>query len=479
MPLRTSQKHDKDPAINAGIGLFKSFTVRLALIYIGLFSLSVILLFAFIYGFATRYVDNQINMGIESQFERIHSAYKRGGTRAAQRQINDLVRSDEEGTEIYILTNSDGERIVGNLEAWPQYDTQIEPYQDKGTWLRFTIEGTRNYPFPVAVRAISYPLSKWRHLLVGESLLDKRKLQQIIIQTFWASLLVTIAIACIGAMLMAKSIGHRINIINRSAKDIMDGQMSARIPRSGVGDQFDVLSENLNNMLDKIELLLKSLSEFSNNIAHDLRTPLNRIIARTEAGLRGMKETSAGRKLLEANVQDMEGLIGTFNSILKISELEASREGITLETCHIAGVINDMVELYEPLATEKGQTIQREVDEAMTLEAEPKLLAQALANLLDNAIKFGPEGSQITVGLKREHEHTMLWVADQGAGIPKESRDKVFGKFVRLEESRSKAGNGLGLSLVAAIAHIHGAQITLEDNTPGLRVAMVFTQSGQ
>ena len=219
---------------------FKSFTARLALTYIALFSLSVMILFAFIYGFSIRYVDNRINTSIETQFNRLYYTYRNDGTREVQRVIRNLIKSDEEGNEIYILTNRHKDRVAGNMEAWPQYAVDLEPYRQRGKWIEFQIEGTRNHPHPIRVRAISYPLSKWRSLLVGESLLDKLKAQQLIGQAFWASLAVTIVIAFIGAMLMTRSIGSRINVINRSAQTIMEGDISARIPRSGVGDQFDV-----------------------------------------------------------------------------------------------------------------------------------------------------------------------------------------------------------------------------------------------
>lgn len=458
------------------LNIFRSFTVRLALIYIALFSLSVILLFGFIYGFATRYVDNQIDAAIEAQFNRLYYTYQNDGSRELEDVISELVKSDEEGTEIYLLTNREGERLAGNLEAWPKYGVALDRPKERGRWMSFIIEGTRNYPQPIRVRAITYKLSKWRNLLVGESLLDKRKVQQIIIQTFWASLVVTIFMAIIGAMLMAKIIGHRLNVINRSARTIMEGDITARIPRSGARDQFDVLSANLNNMLDKIEILLKSLSEFSNNIAHDLRTPLNRIIARTEAGLRGMKESSAARKLLESNVAEMEEMISTFNAILKISELESGGDEHDFQPCKLANIADDMIDLYEPLATEKSQAIISKLDRDIVLKAEPRLIAQALANLLDNAIKFSPANTNITVELYEQGEQAILSVADQGAGIPEEARSKVFDKFVRLEESRSEKGNGLGLSLVAAIARIHRAEITLEDAKPGLKVILTFNQ---
>jgi signal transduction histidine kinase len=454
--------------------LLQSFTFRLALVYVGLFSLSVILLFFFIYSFATRYVEQQTIETIENRFARIHEEYKNNGSEGAEQLIANLIKSDEEGSEIYILLNKDGERIAGNLEAWPKYGVTEEKYGTKGEWIHFAIEGTRNYPQSIGVKALTYPLSKWRQLLVGQSLLAQQKMKQIILQTFWASLLVTVAMAFIGALVITRSVGKRVHVINRSAYSIMHGNLSARIPRTYVNDAFDTLSANLNDMLDKIETLLKSLSDFSHNIAHDLRTPLGRIIARTEAGLRGMKETSAARRLLEKNVDDMEGLIATFNSILKISELEANADTQSFNECDVSTLMEHLVEFYEPLASEKKLTLHAYISPAITLNAEPNLLSQALANLIDNAIKFSPEKGSVEVGAEKQGTQVKLWVSDSGTGIPAAYHDKEFEKFFRMEESRSASGNGLGLSMVAAVARIHRARITLQDNAPGLRAELIF-----
>lgn len=452
----------------------QSFTFRLALVYVGLFSLSVVLLFVFIYKFATRYVEQQIVDDIQLQYSRLYDEYQTLGTRGVEERIAQMVENDEEGTEIYLLINAEGERLAGNLEAWPKYDVSESKFGNYGEWIRFSIEGTRTYPRPIRVKAITMPLSKYRRLLVGQSMLAKQKIEQTISQAFWASLLVTVAMAFIGAFVITNSVGRRINIINRSAHDIMHGNLSARIPRTHVGDQFDILSANLNQMLDKIEALLKSLSDFANNIAHDLRTPLNRIVARTEAGMRGLKENSAARRLFETSIQDMEELIATFNSILKISELESNADIGTFEPCDMRLLIERLVELYEPYASEKNVKLQNVIPDGLTIRGEKNLLTQAFANLIDNAIKFSPEEGEVRITGESSDDRIILSVADNGPGIPPEYHHKVFEKFFRIEASRSAGGNGLGLSLVAAIARIHGATVKLESNNPGLKVILTF-----
>lgn len=267
---------------------------------------------------------------------------------------------------------------------------------------------------------------------------------------------------------------NRINVINRSAYNIMHGELSTRIPFTQGGDEFDDLSSNLNNMLDRIEKLLKSLGQFANNIAHDLRSPLNRIINRLDAGLRKIGEENPARDLLEKNITDMHELIGTFNSILKISELEANTGFRDFQPCDLQKIIENMVEFYEPYAAEKDITIIDSVKGNITINGEKNLLTQAFTNILDNAIKFTPKGGKIDIYSKQEEDKTDVIIADNGVGIPADYMDKVFEKFFRLEQSRHTKGNGLGLSLVDAIAGIHNAEVILSDNNPGLRVCLRF-----
>jgi signal transduction histidine kinase len=457
--------------------IIKTFTFRLGLVYVGLFSLSVILLFGFIYTFAMNYLQTQITDSIRLKYTFLLDEYRQTGSSGVESRIKDQIADDADGNEIYLLVNQKSEKIAGNLNEWPANAMREAKFDKEGYWIRFHIEGTHAQPKGIEVKAIIVPLSKWRSILVGLSLQSNERIEQTIVQTFWASLLVTLFMAFIGATIMTRSVMRRINVINRSANTIMHGNLSARIPFTVGGDEFDDLSANLNEMLDKIEMLLGSLSQFANNISHDLRSPLNRIINRLDAGLRNLEHDNSARKLLEKNIHEMEELVATFNAILKISELEANTEFRTFEACNLQGLVDNLVELYEPYAAEKDIVIETNIHEPLVIYGEKHLLTQAFANLLDNAMKFSGKGSTVTVSCETSPDTTTIVIADHGPGIPEAYYDKVFEKFFRLEQSRNTKGNGLGLSLVAAIARIHNATISLRDNKPGLCVVITFPQA--
>lgn len=455
--------------------IFETFTFRLASVYVGLFSLSVVILFGFIYTFAMGYVQAQVGDAVRVQYGYLANEYHQSGSTGVEARIKELISADDDGTEIYLLVNNKNEKLAGNLNEWPTNAVQESSFEKSGSnWISFNIEGARENQKNVKVKAITIPLSKWRTLLVGKTLQNSEKIEQIILQTFWASLLVTLIMAFVGALVITRSVMNRINVINRSAYTIMHGELSTRIPFTKGGDEFDDLSSNLNNMLDKIEMLLKSLGQFANNIAHDLRSPLNRIINRLDAGLRKMDEQNPARDLLEKNIADMHELIGTFNSILKISELEANTEFRDYQPCDLHRIIEHMVEFYEPYAAEKDIALVNRIDSKVVVIGEKNLLTQAFTNIIDNAIKFTPKGGKIEISCEQSRGIIDIIIADNGVGIPEDYRDKVFEKFFRLEQSRNTKGNGLGLSLVNAIASIHNAEVILSDNNPGLRVCIRF-----
>ncbi len=458
--------------------IFHTFTFRLGLVYVGLFSFSAMILFGFIYTYATHYIDDQISDAIHVRVEMLRNEYRENGSVGLEARLKELIASDDDGAEIYLLVNNKNEHLSGNLNEWPQFAVPGGAYEKDGQWMRFFIQNTRDQFGSIAVKAVSLPLSKWRTLLVGQSQQSLRNVEHTIIQAFWASLLLISGMAILGAAVMTRSVMRRLSIINRSADTIMQGALSTRIPFNRSGDEFDELSHNLNRMLDRIEALLQSLSQFASNIAHDLRSPLQRIVARTEAGLRGMKETTAARRLLEKNVADMQELIGTFNSILKITALEANTDISAFEPCDLSAILTHLAEFYEPYATEKHIRLECNLPTLPAILGEKNLLTQAFSNLLDNAIKFAPEQSVVLVHARtntHEQRDTIdITVSDCGPGIPEEYRSKVFEKFFRLESSRHTRGNGLGLSLVAAIARMHSADITLSDHAPGLIVTISF-----
>jgi signal transduction histidine kinase len=251
------------------------------------------------------------------------------------------------------------------------------------------------------------------------------------------------------------------------------------VPVRGAGDEFDDLAQNLNSMLDRIERLLHGMREVSDNVAHDLRSPLNRLRNRLElAAMRQSPESDTARDI-EAAVQETDRLIGTFNSLLLIAEAEAGSVRETMEEISLTDVIQGVGELYCPLAEERGQCFTVQVpQEGAVIRGNRNLVSQALANLVDNAIKYTPAGGHIFVGLENRNEESTLIVADDGPGIPPEDRNRVTQRFVRLESSRNSPGTGLGLSLVAAVARLHEATLSFDDNNPGLRATLTLRRVG-
>jgi signal transduction histidine kinase len=315
-------------------------------------------------------------------------------------------------------------------------------------------------------------------LLVGRDLEAQRALAG---ATRWLFLTGFIGLALAGLLaglvISRMSLG-RVAAITRTSDEIMAGDFTRRVPVTGSGDELDHLAGNLNAMLDRIESLMAGLREVSDNIAHDLKTPLTRLRARAEAAQRGSpKEQRDG---LAHVIEDADELIKTFNALLLIARLEAGALDATAETFDVAALARNMAELYEPVAEDAGLRLEDRAEAGVVVHANRQLIGQAIANLLDNAIKYGrpssaPVGaSDIVVAVEAAAGQARLIVADHGPGIPAADRARVLKRFVRLEESRTRPGTGLGLSLVAAVARLSGGHLLLEDNAPGLRIVLVL-----
>jgi signal transduction histidine kinase len=264
--------------------------------------------------------------------------------------------------------------------------------------------------------------------------------------------------------------------VSETSRRIVAGDLSGRLEVAGTGDEFDRLADSLNAMLERIEFLLHSLKDVSDNIAHDLKTPLTRLRNRVETALAGPTDVEAYRKALEATIEESDQLIRTFNALLMIARTEAGSPDGAMKEVDICSIVRDVTELYEPVAEEQGAELSVSVAGPVTLKASRELLGQALANLIDNALKYALPGDDrrlmIKVSAFSDAGQLVLKVADNGIGVPAADRERVLQRFVRLEESRSQPGSGLGLSLVAAVARLHHGTIELGDNRPGLVVVM-------
>jgi len=347
-------------------------------------------------------------------------------------------------------------------------------------WLDFRLEG-EGWPSGEIhrARARAFQLRGGYYLLVGRDLHELERTQQLIVRTLVWGLAITLILGLIGGSMMTRSMVRRIEAINQTSREIMSGDLSRRIPIDQSGDDFDELAGNLNAMLDRIQSLMEEVRRISDNIAHDLKTPLSRLRNSLELlDTSNAKDPEGRRALIEQSIAEADGLLSTFNALLRIARIESGERHAAFVAVDLQQLLRDVVEFYAPLAEERQQSLELGVSASAQVPGDRDLLFQAFANLLDNAIKYTPPQGRITLALSEQADHPCVTVADSGPGIPEQERDNVLRRFYRLEESRALAGNGLGLSLVAAVAKLHDARLRMQDNAPGLRVVMEFTRAG-
>jgi signal transduction histidine kinase len=451
------------------IRFHRTAVFRLALAYVVLFSSSSLILLGFIYWATSAYVARQTDDIITTDLASIADRFREGGTNAVTRTIDERVSQDWQADRIYLLADSSYRRLAGNLERWP--DTA--PGADG--WLDFGLVRPGGDPAePDRIRARRVDLPNGQHLLVGRDTYGRTEFNEMIGRVVaWSSAL-TVGLGLIGGMVISFGTVRRIESINRATRDIMSGDLSRRIPSRDTNDEFDRLAGHLNAMLDRIEALMATVRGISDDIAHDLRTPLARLRISLEMA-RAKPRTGAG---YDAWIDDMiagvDDILATFGALLKIAEIEAHGPRDGFAAVDLTRIVTDLAEVYAAVAAERDQHFDVLVKPTETVTGDRDLLFGALANLLDNAIKYTPEGGQIWVKLSPGDQGPEVVVADSGPGIPTEAREKVFRRLFRLEASRTTPGSGLGLSLVAAVARVHGVTIRLDDNHPGLRVILTF-----
>lgn len=449
-------------------GVFRTTTFRLALAYLALFSGSVILLFGFIYWTTAGYMARQMDETIGAEIVGLAEQYHENGIQGLAAVLRDRIARDPSGSEVYLLADPNYVPIIGNLNRWPD-----APESPDG-WIEFELHDRGTQPGKTYLaHARHFVLAGGFNLLVGRDARALQQVQRIILRSLGWSLAITLALGLVGGVLMSRGTLRRIEAINRTTGEIIAGDLGRRVPTRGGGDDFEILAKNLNAMLDRIEDLMDGIRHVSDGIAHDLRSPLTRLRNRLETARMNTGLPDEPRRLVEASIAEADSLLATFNALLRIAEAETGRARSGFAALDLAVIAQDVIELYEPVAQEKHQTLVTEIKPAQIV-GDRHLLSQALANLLDNAIKYTPDGGTIRVAIGSEADKATLCVADNGPGIPADQRGKVLERFFRLDASRSTPGSGLGLSLVSAVAGLHNAALTLDDNQPGLKVTLTF-----
>ena len=458
---------------------FRTTTFKLTLVYLTVFALFAAFLLAYFAFNTRRLITEQINETVDAEIAGLSEQYRQGGIRRLVVVID--ARARRPGSSLYLVTTAAGEALAGNVGALAP-GVLDNPGWTETVYRRLDeAEGAQNHAL---VRVFQLP-GGFR-LLVGRDLDERERLYGIVVAAGRWSLAIVVVLGLVGGFFVTRRVLKRVDAMTDTTRTIMAGDLSGRLPVAGSGDEIDRLAENLNVMLERIEALMRGLKEVTDNIAHDLKTPLTRLRNRCEQALRAAHSEAEFRAALEHTIEESDGLIRTFNALLMIARAESGQARGGMTEFDASEIARGVADLYEPLADEKGIALKVEADAPAPFKGNRELISQALANLVDNAIKYaGPKDRaaasakpEVVVQARSEDGRVLLIVADGGPGIAETDRGRVVERFVRLEQSRSQPGSGLGLSLASAVARLHGGELTLADNRPGLRSIIALPREG-
>lgn len=449
--------------------LFRTTAFKLTAIYLVVFALFAVFVLGYVAWNAKNLLDDQIRSTIDAEIQGLAEQQRLGGIRRLAQVVER--RSRGPGASLYLVATPLGERIAGNVEALPP-GTLDRPGESEIQYARSS-EALDQINHAI-VRVFILPAGF--RLLVGRDVEERERLRVVIKRAAGWSFLLVVVLGCFAGWFVARRVLKRIDGMTDTARTIMAGDLKGRLAISGTGDELDRLAENLNAMLERIGELMAGMQQVSDNIAHDLKTPLTRLRNKAEEALRTAQTPEQLRTALDGAIDEADGLIRVFNALLMIARLETRQISDSMAPLDLAEIVDGLSELYEPLAEEAGMALSAAVEPGLALTGNRELIGQALANLIDNALKYGkPEGdapATVEVTARKLGEVIELGVADHGIGIPEADRGRVLERFVRLDQSRSKPGFGLGLALAAGVAHLHGGTVQLSDNEPGLKVVM-------
>ncbi|RWN30908.1 HAMP domain-containing sensor histidine kinase [Mesorhizobium sp.] len=480
--------------------IMRTTAARLSALYLLLFAICAVLLVFYMTSLSARMLTGQTQDTINDEVLGLARAYQRGGLPLLVRVVEQ--RSRQPGANLYLIADTNGQILTGNVqslepgvleaEGWTtepfsyrrfgeaelerQRNPVADPNDTQSGQNEVQVEGEKGHN----AIALVLRLPNQMIMLVGRDLGEPERFRAVIRR----ALMLALGMMGLGGLLIWFFVGRaalkRIDSVSEASRRIMGGDLSGRLPVAGAGDEFDRLSENLNSMLARIATLNEGLKQVSDNIAHDLKTPLTRLRNRAEATLSGKYKAADYRQALEGTIAESDQLIKTFNAILMISRLEAGYSSESTSRVDLAASVRDVVELYEPVAEEAGVTLETSVQDAFAVEGNRELIGQALSNIVDNAIKYSTDSTakpSVRVALDRVGREIRLSVTDNGHGIPDDAdRARATERFVRLEKSRSQPGSGLGLSLAKAIMTFHNGRLDLLPGDPGLSVVMSFPE---
>jgi signal transduction histidine kinase len=447
----------------------RSSTFRRALIWIGIFGAVVVALFGYVYWSTSSYVLSRSDHAIAAENAVLQKAYAVGGRSGLIAAIEQCIADDRFEGGIYLLADPSFTPVAGNLKAWPS------ALQGVHGWDNFSARAWKpDAADRPVLRARFETLPDGYHLLAGKDISDLDEFAKKINTALALVISLIFVLAGTASVSVTRRTVGRIESINATSRAIMQSGLGKRIPIHGTRDEWDQLAENLNSMLERIEALMGEVKQVTDNVAHDLRTPLTRIRGRLEQACSRQRDPVSDQSLIDDTMVELDGVLRTFSSLTRISQIEASDRRAAFRTVDLAKIASEVVELFDAAAEENGGHLSLVGDQQVFVTGDRDLLFDAIANLVDNAIKHGYEAGQVTVEVAHSDGGAVIAVADDGPGLPPDEHPRVFKRFYRLERSRGTPGSGLGLSVVAAVARIHGARIEMLDNRPGLKVRLWF-----
>jgi signal transduction histidine kinase len=445
-------------------GLFRSAGFRFGAIYALLLTASTVALAVFLWWATAGLLDRQIEAAINADAQGLAERWAEGGLPALIVTLDDRVAQNLDDDAIYLLVDPHMKRMAGNLAAWPSSVTSSDAWYE----LPVTRAGIRSL---ATVRRIELPGGF--HLLIGRDTQQRAQLRTLLTDALLWAAIVVLLMATIGGLVVRSLFRRTLANISATATAIAGGDFAQRVRLSGRGDEFDQVAEVINDMLDRIGRLMDGVRQVSNAIAHDLRTPITRARTRLEDAALHASSADDLRAAIERATMDLDGIVAVFHALLRIAEIEAGSRRSSFARVDIAPMVAEVADLYDAVAEERNITLTVSAPPALPAYGDRAMIQQAIANLVDNAVKFSPAGG--TVRLAASVAGAIhIEVSDQGAGIPETERAKATERFYRGETARNTPGSGLGLSLVLAVTQLHGGGLRLEDNNPGLRAIMTL-----
>jgi signal transduction histidine kinase len=442
--------------------VLRTTSFGLAVLYAALFASSAVILGCIVYVAVQNSVDRQLRARIEGELRVLELVLQTEGAAELVREVQRRVIYA--GNLEYFLADAEGKRLAGSLPDAPAKigwsDIYIQDQQKPGAEKSFRVKSKR--------------LDNGYLISIGDDLAPIREIRNAFFEALVWALAAFVGLALLGGILLSTLFLRRVNAITKTVSEIIEGNLDSRVPLRGTYDHFDRLSASLNHMLDRIQLLMETLSQISNDIAHALRTPLGRLRHKLETARLSAERNSETNQIIDAAMAETDTILDTFSALLRIAQIESGTRTAGFRNIDLSGVLETVVDAFTMVAEDEGKTLTAKIAPMATYWGDTDLLSEMLANLIENAVKHTPAGSRIEVALTRQNEGLVAVVADNGPGVPHQDRERIFRRFYRTENSLRKPGNGLGLALVAAVAELHGIELVADDNRPGLRMTMAF-----